>query len=161
MNPETIALLAASVTVIGAVATAFMTFLRTKGSVATEVISNYKTLDEQNKRELEDWKDRTKKCEDLHRDAIDKMGQMKGQLDTTLSILKDRNPETTKFMEYITSVAQRSDTFMENSASREEKTLIALTEIGTFMKTINDHVNKGPTATTVNVTTPSTPSPTI
>lgn len=157
MDTQTFTFIAAVVAVIGTVATAIMTFLRTKSSVSGEVIKNYEVLDRQNKEQLEEWKDRTKKCEDLHRENLEKMGNMKGQLDTTLNILKDRNPETTKFMEYLTQVAQRSDTFMSNSGAREEKILNALTQISTFMQSINDNMKPPSPSTTVNVTTPNQP----
>jgi hypothetical protein len=151
-TPTIIALVA----VAGSIATAVMTYIMTKSGVSREVIDNYKDLDKQNKDQLNEWKARTTKCEDLHREAIAKMGNMQGQLDTTLSILKDRNPETTKFMEYLTAVASRSDLFMDNSSKREDGILKALTEIGAFMKSLNDHM-KNP-STTVNVSTPS-PTP--
>lgn len=111
----------ALVTVVGTLATAIMMFYNSKRGVTAEVIKNYEVLDKQNKAQLEEWKDRTKKCEELHRQSIEKMGNMQGQLDTTLMILKDRNPEMIEFMKQSLATAARAEQYMQEQAEERKQ----------------------------------------
>ncbi len=133
MTTESLVFVGSIATVTGAIAAAATNFFTSKRGVTSEVIKNYEVLDKQNKAQLEEWKSRTLKCEDLHREAIGKMGNMQGQLDTTLAILKDRNPETEKFMQYVTGIAAKSENFMSEAIierAQNNQTLKAIMENG-------------------------------
>ena len=62
-----------------------------------------------------EWQERTKKCEELHRENLEKTGKMQGNLESMQKIIENRNPELT----------------------------IVLGEIKDFMKLIYAHINKG------------------
>lgn len=141
MTPEQIfTLIAAFVAVVGAIATAVMTFMRSRGDLSKEVIINYEALDKQNKEQLNDWKNRTMKCEELHREASAKMGNLQGQLDTTLAILKDRNPETTEFMRYMVQIGKEAEISMKEG--REQRGI--LVEIRDFIHGVNEQMKARP-----------------
>lgn len=144
MDAENIALVAAFMTVLGAIATAVMTISRVKSGLSKEVIDNYKTLDNQHRDQIDEWKDRTMKCEDLHRDSIGKIGKMQGQLDTYTSMLKDKDPDTLKFRAFMVEVAEKLQASVNSTVGRDDQILGALTEIGSFMRKINDHMVKTP-----------------
>ena len=42
-----------------------------------------------------EWQERTKKCEELHRDNLEKTGKMQGSLESMQKVIENRNPELT------------------------------------------------------------------
>lgn len=146
----------AIVAVCGSIATVIISLRRERSDIDKKNIDSLLTRVSLVENEKDEVKRRLGVCEEKHAKNLEERGKLQGQLDTALAILKDRNPETETFMKYLTGVAKQSQDFMEGSNRRDEKILNALTQIGDFMKSINDHIGK-PSATTVNVTTPQQP----
>lgn len=124
---QTFAYVVTGISVVGAVATAIYSFRRDASGIASDVISTYKER-------VGQLEDRVTTCEGLHRTNLEEMGRMKGMVTTMESILKDRNPETVKFMDYMTKVALQAEAYMASYTKVPE----ILEEIRKSMQDMNN-----------------------
>lgn len=141
MNISNVTALAISIsTAVASIAAVLFALKRNTSDLDSKNIDSLKTRIGLVEAEKEDTKKRLLICEGLHRENLEKQGHMQGVITTLERVLQDRNPETTKFMEYLTKVAERSEAYMKKSDDRDEQTLAGLTAISTFMEKISTHV---------------------
>lgn len=129
----------AIVSSIGSIALAIMSFRKGTSDIDSKNIASLQTRVTLVEGEKEEVKRRLSVCEDKHAKNLEERGKLQGQLDTTLAILKDRNPETTKFMEYITKVASGSESFMTKADARDQQMIASLTSISGVLEQLNQH----------------------
>lgn len=130
------------ITPVAVIAGVLVFWVKGGNQASTEVLETYKL-------QVEQLKERVSTCEELHRQNLSNIGKLEGMMSTKddrivylETVLKDRNPETTKFMEHISGIANEGKTFMREQSEWMKQSIERdkiLSEILTFMRQLNSH----------------------
>lgn len=150
---DSTALIVSAIAIVGTISTIILTLRRERNDIDKKNVESLMQRVSIVESEKEDVKRRLTICEDRHAKNLEERGKLQGQLETTMNILKDRNPETEKFMAYMTKIGQDAEVSMKEG--KEMRSVLG--EIRDFMHNINESM-KGRSVTATMQVTPVIPT---